>query len=75
MQLKNVNLKHTDGIEHIESKTKLPPFHCDILKFIFLNENSQIPLKISLKFVPNVRFNNIPALVQIMACRQPGNKP
>ena len=46
-----------------------------IFKCIFLNENVWIPLKISLKFVPNVRINNIPVLVQIMAwCRQ-GDKP
>ena len=31
-------------------------------------------LKISLKFVPMVRINNIPALVQIMAWRLPGAK-
>ena len=29
----------------------------------------------SLKFVPKGRINNIPALVQIMAWRRPGNKP
>ena len=34
-----------------------------------------ISLKISLKFVPKVRINNIPALVQIMAWRRPGDKP
>ena len=42
---------------------------------IFLNENVWILLKISLKFVNKVRINNIPALVQIMAWRWPGNKP
>ena len=31
--------------------------------------------KISLKFVPKVRINNIPALDQIMAWRRPGDKP
>ena len=31
--------------------------------------------KISLKFVPTVRINNIPVLAQIMACRRPGDKP
>ena len=31
--------------------------------------------KISLKFVPNGPINNIPAMVQIMACRRPGDKP
>ena len=33
------------------------------LKRIFLNENALISLEISLKFVPKVRTNNIPALV------------
>ena len=46
-----------------------------IFKCIFLNENVWISLKISLKFVPKVLINNIPALVQIMAWRRPGNKP
>ena len=47
----------------------------DIFKCIFLNENVWISLKISLKFVPKVRINNIPALVLIMAWRRPGGKP
>ena len=50
-------------------------FADDIFKCIFLNENAWISLKISLKFVPKVRINNIPALVQIMAWRLPGDKP
>ena len=40
-----------------------------------MNENSWILINISLKFVPRVPINNIPALVQIMAWRRPGNKP
>ena len=44
-------------------------------KCIFMNVNVWISHKISLKFVPNVRINNIPALVQIMAWHQPGAKP
>ena len=32
-------------------------------KFIFLNENVWIPIKISLKFVPKGQIDNIPALV------------
>ena len=50
-------------------------FADDIFKYIFLNENVWISLKISLKFVPRVQINNIPALVQIMAWRRPGDKP
>ena len=50
-------------------------FADDIFKGIFLNENVWIPIKFSLKFVPKGLINNIPALVQIMAWRRPGDKP
>ena len=50
-------------------------FADDIFKYIFLNENVWIPIKISLKFLLKGRINNIPALVQIMAWRLPGDKP
>ena len=50
-------------------------FADDIFKCIFDNENEWISPRISLKFVPQVRINNIPALVQIMAWRRPGDKP
>ena len=43
--------------------------------FSCLNENVWIPIKISLKFVPKCPINNIPAMVQIMAWRRPGDKP
>ena len=42
---------------------------------IFLNENVRISIKISLKFVLEGPINSIPALVQIMAWRRPGDKP
>ena len=44
-------------------------------KCILLNENVRFAIKISLKFVPKGSINNIPALVQIMAWRQSGDKP
>ena len=50
-------------------------FADDIFKCISENENELISPRISLKFVPKVRINNIPALVQIMAWRRPGDKP
>ena len=50
-------------------------FADDNLKCIFLKENVWIPIKIPLKFVPKGQTNNIPALVQIMAWRRPGDKP
>ena len=42
----------------------------DTFKGIFVNENKRISIKISLKFVPKGPFNNIPALVLIMAWRR-----
>ena len=50
-------------------------FPADNFKFIFVNENIYIWINISLKFVPKGPINNIPALVQMMAWRRPGNKP
>ena len=40
-----------------------------------MNENIPIAIDTSLKFVPKGSINNIPALVQIMAWRRPGDKP
>ena len=50
-------------------------FTDDIFKCIFFSENVWIPINISLKFVPKGQIKNIPALVQIMAWRRPGDKP
>ena len=50
-------------------------FADDIFKCVFLNENQWSSLRISLKFVPKVRMNTFPALVQIMAWRRLGDKP
>ena len=51
----------------------------DIFQTTFSNAYSclimYIWIKISLKFVPKVRINNIPALVQIMAWCRIGHKP
>ena len=44
------------------------------IHFLF-NENAWTLIKISLKFVPKGPINNIPALVQTMAGRRPGDKP
>ena len=54
------------------------PFFRRHLQMHFLEwkiENVWISLKISLTFVPKVLNNNIPALVQIMTWRRPGDKP
>ena len=47
----------------------------DIFKCIFFYENVWISIKLSLKYVPKGPIDNIPALVQIMAWRRPGDKP
>ena len=47
----------------------------DILKFIFLCKNPCIFIQISLKFARSGPMDNKPALVQIMAWHQTGNKP
>ena len=44
----------------------------DIFQWISLNENIGILIKISLKFVPRVSINNIPAFFQMMPFRRPG---
>ena len=50
-------------------------FPNDIFKCIFLCEDVQISIAISLKFVPKGSISNIPALVQIMAWHWSGDKP
>ena len=50
-------------------------FADDTFKRIFLNGNTRISTKTSLKFVPKGLINNIPALVLIMAWRRQGDKP
>ena len=42
---------------------------------LILGKHNDLPIKISLKFVPKGPINNIPALVQIMAWRRTGDKP
>ena len=50
-------------------------FADDISKHISLNENFWIWNKISLKYVPLGLIDNMAALVQVMAWRQPGDMP
>ena len=47
----------------------------DNFKFIFLNENARIPIRISLNSIPRSPIDNKPALVQVMGWRQTGDKP
>ena len=64
-----------DNVNTLRQRQNGRHFADDTFKPIFLNENIQILIKISLKFVPKVSINNNPALVQIMAWRRPGDKP
>ena len=47
----------------------------DNFKCIFLNENDRFPIQISLKLVLRSQTDNKPALGQVMAWHQTGNKP
>ena len=50
-------------------------FTDNIFKCISFNEDTWILINVTLKFVAEGQINSIPALVQIVAWRQPGNKP
>ena len=64
-----------DNLNTLRPRQNGRRFADDTFKRIFLNENVRISIKISLKFVTKGPINNIPALVQIMAWRRPGDKP
>ena len=61
--------------QHIEAETKWPPFCRWHFQMHFLEWKCMKFNKISHKFVSKGPITNIPTLVQIMAWRQPGNKP
>ena len=63
------------GINSLRPRLNRRPFADDIFKCIFLNRNEWILPRISPKLVSEVRINNIPVLVQIMAWRRPGDEP
>ena len=74
---KDISPKHErdDCLNTLRPRQNGRRFADNTFKRIFLNENVRISIKISLKFVPKCPINNIPALVQIMAWRRPGDKP
>ena len=47
----------------------------DNFKCIFFDEYYRILIRISQKFVPRSAINNKPAMIQVMAWRQRGDKP
>ena len=65
------------GLNTLRPRQNGRHFADDIFKFIFVNENiwNSLKISLSLKLVPNVRINNIPALVRIMAWHRLGDKP
>ena len=63
------------SINTLRSRQNGRRFPDDIFKCTFLKENVWISIKISLKFVPKGPIDNIPALVQMMAWRRPGDRP
>ena len=66
---------NTNQINTLRSGQNGRYFTDDIFIYIFLNENAWILIRISLNFIPKCRIINIPALVQIIAWRHPGDKP
>ena len=61
---------------HVKAETKWTLFRRWHFQINFLEwKCMNIHYKIPLKFVPHGPINNIPALVQIMAWRRPGDKP
>ena len=76
----NATISHWGQLTHIcvinTLRSRLNDRHVsdDIFKCIFLNGNVWTSLTIWLKFVPKNRINNIPALVQKMTWRRPGEK-
>ena len=77
----DLNIHFQEQWKHVHQFNTFRPrqdgrhFAADIYKCIFLNKNTWLSVKIPLKFVPKGPINNIPALVQIMAWRRPGDKP
>ena len=60
----------------IEDEAQWPPFRSRHFQMHFPEwKYMNISIDISLNFVPKGPINNIPALVQIMAWRLPGDKP
>ena len=55
-------------------RTKWPPF-ANIFKYILMNENFCVMIRISLRFVINCPIDNKPTLVQVLAGRRTSDKP
>ena len=64
-----------DDLNKLRPRESGHNFADGIFKYIFLNENVWIPMKIPLTFVPKGPIENTLALVQIMAWRSTGDTP
>ena len=65
----------SDGVLSL-CQIKMAPFLADdIFRRIFLNENDNVVIQISLKFVHKGYIDNMSALVQVMAWCLTGTKP
>ena len=74
-ELRHAGTKFTNRVNTLRPRQNGRHFADDTFKRIFINEHVRISINISLKFAPKGLINNIPALVQIMAWRRPGDKP
>ena len=75
MWLLSVSISNENTLNSLRPRQNERHFADDIFNLIFMNENFRISIKFPLKFVPKGPINIIPALVQIMAWRRPGDKP
>ena len=74
-QVSSDGIRYYIYLKHIEAGTRWPTFSRRHFQSHFLLWKLFYFIKMSLKFVPHGPFNNIPALVQIMAWRRSGDKP
>ena len=68
-------IRNTSWLNTLSPRQNECHFTEDISNAFSWNKNIWIRIRISLKFVPRGLINKIPALVQIMAWRCPGDKP
>ena len=61
------SLERVHDIDRLRPRQNDRYFVDDMFKWIFLNENIWIAIKIPQKFIPRRPINNIPALIEIMA--------
>ena len=74
-QITGISLYRKHLVDILRPRQNYRYFGGDIFNYVFLTENTWLSIEISLKFVPKVRINNIPALIQVMAWCRPEDKP